>query len=529
VNVLKHKCALPQVCSDSILDNPHEVFACASETEEEMNFFGLNVTDFQGIIGYLEFLHSITNVEFLSRDGEILKTTDFLDELSKKVEVLLLFYSPQHGITTVMRISSDLTRSRAVKVQVDVVHYQILEGENLSMFMIVQIVNLVFVCILFVDNVLLVFQYYLRYRKRGVLPPKYNTVVIVIDFVSVLLLISYAALVLPAKVDSSATTESVVGRLIDIEWDSENTTATQKSSLFVSNIQELLVTTSREDELDTLANYCMFFLLLRLIMATNIHPRLASLTGTLGRSLDDMWHTSLLVCLLMFCFAAIATWRFGDQHVQFADFSTSLQTQFEMLIGDFPDAWTDTMDLIVYTVLFMMVMFVLVLNFILAIVVEAYMSVREENAKCEIEMDFGTDVFYCFLAFFKRLYHGWPGNIGLILSLQGMNAKFSVGYDELALGKRGRIGLGKWDGLFGSYQSLASFFKHYSDFDFLQPCLPPQPEYMGVAREVEKRVAWLMGKNPPTLRNHLQCMTKTYIHRASMVPDRDAGWTSTNS
>jgi len=44
-----------------------------------------------------------------------------------------------------------------------------------------------------------------------------------------------------------------------------------------------------------------------------LHPRLALLTGTIGKALDDLFHASLLILLLMCTFAAIATWRFGTE------------------------------------------------------------------------------------------------------------------------------------------------------------------------------------------------------------------------
>jgi hypothetical protein len=46
---------------------------------------------------------------------------------------------------------------------------------------------------------------------------------------------------------------------------------------------------------------------------TALHPRLALLTGTIAKALDDLFHASILILLLMCTFAAIATWRFGTE------------------------------------------------------------------------------------------------------------------------------------------------------------------------------------------------------------------------
>ena len=84
-----------------------------------------------------------------------------------------------------------------------------------------------------------------------------------------------------------------------------------------------------------------------------------------------MW----LVLILLVCFAQLGTWVFGGYRPEFQDFGTSVQTLFEMMFGGFVDNWTQNMLLEVYSVSFLVVLFLLVLNFLLAIIVEAYMKV----------------------------------------------------------------------------------------------------------------------------------------------------------
>ena len=121
-------------------------------------------------------------------------------------------------------------------------------------------------------------------------------------------------------------------------------------------------------------------------MCTALHPRLALLTGTIVKTLDDLFHATLLIILLMGSFAGIATWRFGTVREDFSSLGTSFLTNFMMMFGNFPDDWTGqefwtplTPELMVYTILYFLVVFLLMQNFLLAIVVEAYMAVAEEN------------------------------------------------------------------------------------------------------------------------------------------------------
>ena len=70
------------------------------------------------------------------------------------------------------------------------------------------------------------------------------------------------------------------------------------------------------------------------------------------------------------------TWQLEE----FGTLERTLQTEFEMLFGQFPDNWHShaefPMDLRAFVVLYLMVLFLLVLNFLLAIIVDAYMRMR---------------------------------------------------------------------------------------------------------------------------------------------------------
>jgi hypothetical protein len=101
-------------------------------------------------------------------------------------------------------------------------------------------------------------------------------------------------------------------------------------------------------------------------------------------------------------FGGIGTWLFGEYRQDFATFSVSMQTLFAMMFGSFIPGWTQSTITMVYTVgaptdrlrckmldsnrlrggrarvqvSYMMIVFLLVLSFLLAIIVEAYMKVR---------------------------------------------------------------------------------------------------------------------------------------------------------
>jgi len=98
----------------------------------------------------------------------------------------------------------------------------------------------------------------------------------------------------------------------------------------------------------------------------------------------DLWHTAILTISIMSCFAGVATWRFGPYLEEFSSFKRTLQTEFIMLFGSIEYVhWTSPghpkmpraeLELQVFVSLYLMVTFLLVLNFVLAVIVEAYVN-----------------------------------------------------------------------------------------------------------------------------------------------------------
>jgi len=84
-----------------------------------------------------------------------------------------------------------------------------------------------------------------------------------------------------------------------------------------------------------------------------------------------------------------------------------------------------------FAVLYLIVIFLLVLNCVLAIIVEAYVKLRAKREIMETEQEFFTDLQSSLSSTFLGLYYGWPNakNLGQILAT--WEAKNSVGNEEL--------------------------------------------------------------------------------------------------
>lgn len=226
----------------------------------------------------------------------------------------------------------------------------------------------------------------------------------------------------------------------------------------------------------------------RMLLATSCHPRLALLTGTITESMDDMWHTFILVIITFSFFAGFGTVAFGSYRNDYSNFGTAMQTQFGMMFGAFPDDWGHSAMMIAYTISFMVVIVLLILNFILATIVEAYMKVRIDIEKNEVEMEFFGDVFRSILTKFVGIKDHWPSKEKLMVAFARYPNKKPVDLQELDESK-----------LFRTPDACAQFLKYWRNrYDCLSVKPLEAPEYFPQVEEIEKRMAWLFTKPPLT-------------------------------
>lgn len=383
--MINSKCQDPFSCPSDLAQEPRLTVACPGEAKDKGFVFGINVSKFAGEYGYTDLLFSLTDNPFLYRDGRVRATEEFIDSETETAKIMLTFFTPNVGITSVFTITTDFMSSSYPEVSLTVNHYEMLEGTGLAGYVTVQSLVLVFNVFIIVDSMMSIWQMIDNYRKLHIL--EFTAVFKVFtDLAACAMCIAFVSMRIPTKVQSVEESSRLVGSMSQIKWESVDQTLNQKTESFFDALRELLQLIDTDSKLDTFCSLILIVSLLRVIMCTALHPRLALLTGTIVKALDDLFHATLLIILLMGSFAGIATWRFGTIREDFSSLGTSFLTNFMMMFGNFPDDWTGqefwtplTPELMVYTILYFLVVFLLMQNFLLAIVVEAYMAVAEEN------------------------------------------------------------------------------------------------------------------------------------------------------
>ncbi len=125
--------------------------------------------------------------------------------------------------------------------------------------------------------------------------------------------------------------------------------------------------------LDLFGFFISVAMLVRIIVAVSVHPRVSLLVATVTKGIDDFMHFFLLLGILYMCFALIALLRFAPTYDSFATFEITLVTEFQLMIGNLPVYWADDILLSIFILFFLIAVFFLM--------VSARAAAREKRAQ----------------------------------------------------------------------------------------------------------------------------------------------------
>lgn len=132
-----------------------------------------------------------------------------------------------------------------------------------------------------------------------------------------------------------------------------------------------------------LHGFCLIIVLLRLMKLLDFQPRLGLVTKTIAHAMTDLVHFFVLLCVILGVYWIMSYYLFGGQMYAFSNMQLAFHSNFELLLGS-TDYNADMMveypiiGLIFFYTFNAIVYFVL-LNILLAILVEAYMKVVDDT------------------------------------------------------------------------------------------------------------------------------------------------------
>jgi hypothetical protein len=309
----------------------------------------------------------------------------------------------------------------------------------------------------------------------------------------------------PASEGGLSALDQLMSDLLSIPWLDRKQSLSVKFDQLFNGVEEMMSWLFYEESLRWIAFLGLFAMLFRAVVYMQCHPRIASLYLTLKNALDDLFHFLIVFMVLILVFAYAAHFMLGTRFAAFETFYLSFYTQFRMLTGDWPfEEEAPRAEYMLYMTLYLVVVFIALLNFLLAVVVNAFTEVQAEMDKCKIELNLLPDVWYSFSYYWHRVRSGWPDRLDIVLVL----ATIDVDQDDLPdieeesgdkvpLPVEFLHHLQSLDGrqLFASKESCQAWVEHY-----LRICPPLSYWYTPPARRMfsfsmdqyrKRRLAWI--------------------------------------
>ncbi|KAF4656268.1 hypothetical protein FOL47_009048 [Perkinsus chesapeaki] len=177
----------------------------------------------------------------------------------------------------------------------------------------------------------------------------------------------------------------------------------------------------------------MYIMIWRIIKCLGGHPMVAALSGTWYTARDEIFHFGITFTTIFVFMSLIGNLAGGEHFEHFRTVWSTLIIQFEILWSgewDIPH-WTTYPSLSLYLLLFVVVIFIALLNFFVAIVVEAYLTVRRTVLKAEYTQTFIRDYMAVMTSRFLFRWRGYPHRMELVKALAPLFAKKYVDMDDL--------------------------------------------------------------------------------------------------
>eukprot|EP00397_Hematodinium_sp_SG-2012_P002685 GEMP01002693.1.p1 GENE.GEMP01002693.1~~GEMP01002693.1.p1 ORF type:complete len:1251 (+),score=194.05 GEMP01002693.1:508-3753(+) len=216
--------------------------------------------------------------------------------------------------------------------------------------------------------------------------------------------------------DQIGAMEEYLKQILELEWHDQETNVKDKIQKFVNEIGNIV---GAVNHLLRLRIFCALLILVcmfRLIVYMRVHPRVAILYKTVASSVDDLFHFALTFSFLYLALAFTATWTFGTVDERYATFGATCYSQFNMIIGEYPmDPVVELQSLYVaYLFVFCVVMFLIIMNFFLAILIDSYSAIKDQVNECRVAQNFLSDVYFTLAFPYHQWAHKWPSRWQLI-------------------------------------------------------------------------------------------------------------------
>ncbi len=252
---------------------------------------------------------------------------------------------------------------------------------------------------------------------------------------------------------SNGRLQEIYGSALNVPWTSQEVQYSQKVSDFftaVDDIENLLLNERRVRDLSYFLVLCC---VVRVVGYLTVHPRINFLAATLVQSGDDIIHFTLSFSMIFMMLAVLAHAQFGESNLQYSTLTLSILTQFKVITAGIEDYGDESTLFVLYIIMVYLAQGLFMLNFFLAIVVDAYGEVKRKVVEQVTEQSFWRDSIDIALLAIRRPLAGWPP-IAVIISRVEKQPNELITRDELIR-------------ILGDEQRAESFIDYFGQYEFL--------------------------------------------------------------
>jgi len=214
--------------------------------------------------------------------------------------------------------------------------------------------------------------------------------------------------------------------------------------------------------------YLVLMLFTRLVTWLSIHLRLAVVARVVVNCIDDLFHLFIQLALLFAVLGFLGHWTFGPEDKDYGSFLLSLYTLFRFFVGEFVFPLHGiSATYLIFLAIYIFLVFIMMMNFLMAIIVNAHTNVTDKIQKLKTEQNVACDLLDLCVNAVMALCCGWPlatrmsHYITHTIQHHKVHVNSMPAVTALELYKRGRDKSGKQ--LFKSLRSASNYSCFYAN------------------------------------------------------------------
>merc|ERR1712096_158635 len=178
----------------------------------------------------------------------------------------------------------------------------------------------------------------------------------------------------------------------EIPWTDDTVDSRQKISQFFEAMDRILYTLETGSVLRGVQYMLLVIVMVRLVFYLKMHPRVGILVRTLNECADDLFHFCVLFVFVLFVLSTLGCAIFGHTIPEVSSVGKAMHTAYSGFIsGEMPD-FQKEWQFAIYVMIFTLMVWACLLNFLLAIIVEAYLNAKKQVEEFEAEGNLFADV-----------------------------------------------------------------------------------------------------------------------------------------